>query len=496
MDLIQSVKAFLTAQITQSKIFLSPQVQDIGRPPVYPKWDIQTYINAYNTNATIYTLVSFVTEKFGSIVRYTYTIQDNEATKSYKYYIKRKGHKSKKQIKDLKTKAYGETVVKPSGSSITGDPEERLAALTDRPNDDQGQDSYYAEALFYYLLTGESFILLNRGDIKDATGRMKDPKVIARMPVLEKKVLPAHKMTIIPSRQDINTIILYKFEDYPGHFVEIPPVNMIHWRTINPNYDGTLGTHLRGLAPLAAGLKLLTQDNAAIDAAVAMQQNQGAKGVLYNENLSSPTPVQGSAIQGVIDTKINNTAVKGAVATLGMGKWGYLDMGQTAIDLQLLQSQQSIFIRLCNLFGVPPAIWLTETTYENLQQAMKSLLTNKILPLASSFRDEENRVLIPAFGLDPNKITTDVDATMIPELSEDMAALTVQLSQSTWLTPNEKREAVGEEPDEDPSMDKHYIQNNYVAIEDLTVNDGLDSFDPNSGAVLSDPVDNEPPKKS
>lgn len=486
MDLFAGVRRYLQTLATPKLPLyadLQDTARDIGRPAVYPTPNIAVYITAYNTNATVYTILTYLIQKFGNIPRYMYNIEDEQAEKSLKWMLRQRQIKLR-EIKQLKTKAYSD---KPVQADLS--PEGRLAALTSRPNDDQGQDSYYAEVYLFYELTGEAFVFLNRGieqgTIYDDSGQIIPDEVISKMRVLEKIVLPSQFVTVVPAKEDINTVLYYRFEKTPGIYINYRKVDIIHWKKSNPNYDGSMGTHLRGMAPLSAGLKLLTQDNSSTDAAVSMQQNQGAKGLLFNKTIANPTPDQVSQIRDVVDTKVNNTGVKGSVAFLGGADYDYKNFGLSAVDLQLLESKQKIFINFCNLYGVPPAIFLTETTYENLQQAGKSLLTNKILPACCSFRDEENRVLLPAFGLDPSKYTTDIDASVITELSEDMTALSTQLANSPWKTPNEKREAMGDEKSDNPNMDLFLFPNNVISLDDLIVSDGLDSFTADSGNSLS-----------
>lgn len=449
--------------------------QQIGKPPVYPAWNTATYIDAYNTNATVYTIISYLALRFGSIPRYTYEIEDNNAEKALKQLTKTKC--SPVAMAKLFKKAYAPNSIAPVPDD-TGKltPEQSLAKITKNPNPWQGQDTYYAEAFMFEELCGENFIELQRGKVTDANGKFLADDVIRKMPVLAKLNRSPLHMQIVPSVQDVNIILKYRFEDKTGQWRDIPVANIIHWKKTNPNYDGTVGTHLRGLAPLSAGLKLLTQDNSSIDAAVSREQNQGAYGLLVNSSIANPTPEQATTIRSQIDTKINGTKNRGNIGFLGGSAYEYFNFGQTPNDMESLASSQQVFTRLCNLFGIPPAIFLTETSYENLQQAGKSLLTNKILPACCSLRDEENRVLLPSFGLDPAKYTTDIDVTLIQELAEDMTALSVQLTNSPFLTLNEKREATGNERIEDENFDKAYMPNNMVSVDDLNINDGLDSY--------------------
>ena len=482
MDLFQGIRTALGNIIktpAATPVFSQATTADIGRPPVYPQPNTQTYINAFVTNASIHTLIAYLADKFGTIPRFCCEVEDQAADKAAKYMLKSRRIEFKK-LKDLQAKAYGETPIQPSASLLTGTPEERLARLTARPNSVQGQDAYYAEVYMFHELTGDAFVELNRG-IPQKELLTMDDSAIAKLPILEKIVRPSQYVNIVPSKMDVNEVLYYTFEDITGIYRKIPKVNMIHWKKINPLYDGTMGTHLRGLATLSAGLKLLTQDVSATDAAVSMQQNQGAKGILYNDGIANPDAKQVSDIRDVIDSNVNGARNKSSVSFLGGSKYGYLDIGQTSVDLQLTQSQQQVFIKLCNLFGVPPAIFLTETTYENLQEAGKSLLTNKILPACCAFRDEENRMVVPSFGLDPMKYTTDIDSTLITELAEDQTQVSIQLNNSPFMTLNEKREAMGLEALPDENFDKAYLLNTNISVDDLNVNDGLDSFTGSGG---------------
>lgn len=436
-----------------------------GGPAVYPDVNLLRFVqDAYSSNATVYTIVSLTARKFGSIPRYIYKVKNKKSARQYKALLKQ-GKFSINQLGELEYKAYEEDVI-----------DGKLSELLNRPNPGEGQDSFYEALCTFYMICGEAFIWLNRGDIEDIEDDAADKIAPAEM-----YWIPPQYMRIIPDPENVWGVLGYIFV-INGQEVYLRKTDVIHWKKPNPNFDANTRTHMRGFSPLNAGNKLVTQDDSATDASVAMQQNDGAKGVLFNASMDNLDPVQKSQVETVINRKVNNRDIKGAVAVL-QGTWDYKDLGQTSVDMELVASQQAVFVRICNLYGINPMMFLVNATYQNVLQARKDLITGLILPMACSLRDEMNRVLLPAFGLG-NDMTHDVDVSQLPELQNDMADLITSLSTAWWLTPNQKLAAQNEEKSDDPNMDKVWIPNSLVLMEDAAqgeITDTLNSFADGTG---------------
>jgi phage portal protein BeeE len=174
------------------------------------------------------------------------------------------------------------------------------------------------------------------------------------------------------------------------------------------------------------------------------------------------------------------------------GEWGMLDLSMSSVDMELTKSMETVFVRLCNLFGINPMLFLANATYENISQARKDLITGLLLPLSCSLRDEMNRVLLPAFGLG-KQFTHDVDITNLPELQDDMSKKVTQLAAAWWLTPNQKLEEMNEDKSTDPNMDKVWVPSTIMLMDDAAVSDPINSFNDNfnqnpgnSGKTLPD----------
>ena len=443
-------RLFGARQLVNSNNTVQPVI--FGGPAVYSDVNLLRFIqDGYSANATVYTIISMVSRKFGSIPRYVYKIDDQKSARQYKALLKQ-GKFSLKQVIELERKAYDEDII-----------DNAFSELLNRPNEMQGQDAFYELACTFYMIAGETFIWLNRGDIDDMEDSVAD-----KLPPLEMFVMPSQYIELIPDPEDLWGVVGYYFVAN-GQRIFLRKNDVVHWKKPNPNFDAITRVHQRGFSSLNAGNKLVTQDESATNAAVAMQQNDGAKGILFNETLDKLDAVQKSQVETVINRKVNNRDIKGAIATL-QGKWGYLDLGQSSVDMELVESTKAIFVRICNLYGISPDLFQGETTYENVQQARKDLITNLIAPMACSLRDEMNRALLPAFALS-KQFTHDIDVTQLPELQNDTSQLITALGTAWWMTPNQRLKAQNEEASDDPNMDKVWIPNTLVLMEDAAMPD-------------------------
>jgi HK97 family phage portal protein len=327
-----------------------------------------------------------------------------------------------------------------------------------------GQDSYYSLIYTFFKLTGNAFIWLNRGDNDLIEGDKRYD-----LPIYNMWVLPSQYVVINVDREIMfGEITGYTFYD-SGQPIYLAKEDVLHWKTPNPVYDSYNFTQKYGMSPLQPGLKLLTQDIAQTEAAVAMFQNGGARGVLANKTFNNLSKEQVTQADNAINTKINNRAMRSAVAQLP-GDWVYLFMGQSAVDMELLDAQDATFNKLCNLLGCNPQIFGSkDTTFNNVEQARKDLITNAIAPDACSFKDEENRVLLRAFGYDKAQFAIDIDISDLPELADDMDKITTRVISNWTLTPNERREELGFDPLPDPNMDLIYAPNNQTLLDDLAM---------------------------
>ena len=430
------ITKFLGIEKIKTKAMSFPGIY-IGNHVNFFRWDKDA--NAYTNNDTVFTVIKKIARKASNVPLYTYMPKNQTSLKRYKH----SPINNVQRYQLDKVKALDEVV---SNSA--------LSELINNPNPSQGADSFYEGLFSFYALFGECFIWLNRGGIENGE-------------VLEMYILPPAKVEIVPDPQDLYGVTGYLI-DLGGKFIPIAKTDIIHWKTFNPNFDAVDRSHLRGFNPLIPLKRRLQQDNDAMEAAVAMFQNGGAKGVLTNETLDNLSPEQAGQLKSVIDNKINNAAMKAAVATL-QGKWDYLDIGKDSVDMQLLDSQDKTMERIAMALGVDPDILVPGQSFSNKEWAQKKFVTDLIMPMCNSLRDELNRGLVTSFK---SREYLDFDFSAIPELQDDYSKMSTVYNgmfDRGAITGNEYRQLLGFEPTTEQMHGKYLITGNYGLIEDIDV---------------------------
>lgn len=423
------------------------RVWNVGTREVLPDINAEKAItDGYNANSAVYSIIKADAEKFASIPRYV-----ADAKK-----LEEKRRKVPLQYKALmKAEAMTSESIK-----------QTLDKLLNRPNPYQGQAAFFKTVRSYFKVNAEAFIWLNKGE----TEGLDDAK-IATMPVLEMYPLPSYRMEVVPDPENIFGVQGYLL-DAGGVKIPFKKSEIIHWKDTNLLFDASTKDHLRGMPALKPGAADLQQNNDATRSSIRMYQNDGSKGAMYNKDLSKATPTQESQIRGVIDRKINNNDVKGAVAAL-QGEWGYIDLGKTSIDLDLLKGKEMSMKQLCFLFGVPYTLFDPNTAWANSEWQQKNWVSNRIIPASTELDDELNRVLLRAFALE-GKYIIQCDYSQLPEMQADMKALTEWLKEAWWITPNERRDLMGYEKSDEPLMDEFWVPNGLTPISQF--GDGFDDM--------------------
>lgn len=410
----------LARQFFGRPLSTSGRVFNLSTPEVYAEIDQEKAIErGFNANTAVYSIVSKDIKKFASLPRYLYSKQKKE--------MKAFGPKWLQEIKAAQK-------IEDGG---------KLLSLLQRPNQYQGQDAFFATVRAYYKICGEAFIWLNRGDISEyrfEDGSFDDV-AINRLPVIEMIPLPSNLITIVPDPENLWGVEGYLLE--VGERVIIRKDDVIHWKTVSLDFDAASRTHLRGMPPLKPGARTLEENNSMTNAAMRQAQNNGAAGVLYNKTLDKMTPENQTRLKKVIDSKINNNDVAGAVATL-QGDWGYLDFGKSSKDMQLIEGQKFSWQELCFLFGVPVELFDPATTFANKEMAQVSWVINEIMPDCKQLDDEMNRMLLKAFKME-SVAYIGTDYTQLPEIQKTITE-TAKIMQEIWcIAPDDIRDFLGYE---------------------------------------------------
>lgn len=121
------------------------------------------------------------------------------------------------------------------------------------------------------------------------------------------------------------------------------------------------------------------------------------------------------------------------------------EMGLSPKDMDWIQGRNISAREIAVIFGVAPMLVgvLGDATFANYFEARLSLWEDTVVPRLVLYRDELNRWLAPLFGDD---IWVDFNLDDVPALTEKRQSVWQKLETVTFLTYNEKREAIGYEP--------------------------------------------------
>ena len=116
-------------------------------------------------------------------------------------------------------------------------------------------------------------------------------------------------------------------------------------------------------------------------------------------------------------------------------------------DMDFIEAKHTAAREIALALGVPPMLLGIpgDNTYSNYQEATRSLWRQTVLPLATRTAKALSTWLSPAYGA-PLELRPDYDA--IEALTPEREALWSRVDKATFLTPNEKRAAVGYGPTE------------------------------------------------
>lgn len=197
-----------------------------------------------------------------------------------------------------------------------------------------------------------------------------------------------------------------------------------------------------GLSPMESIGTNIDAANAANEWNLALLMNGGMPGG-FIQMTDSATEEQ------VLELKALRDGMRGPknAGKIGLVEGGaaFIPAQMTAHDMHWLEALKLGTLKICQAFGVSPELIgdQSQKTYSNYQEARRALYMDTVLPEMDRLRDALNGWLTPLFGDD---LMLDYDRDTIEALHEDRTELFRRLEGSSFLTVNEKRGEVGEEP--------------------------------------------------
>lgn len=214
------------------------------------------------------------------------------------------------------------------------------------------------------------------------------------------------------------------------------PSPILHLRLFDP-----LNDHY-GFAPLSAGQVALEMHDAASRWNKALLDNSARpSGALVYGSTDQMSEDQFDRLKGELESAFQGASNAGRPILLEGGlDWKPLSL--TPKDMDFLEARAGAAREIALAFGVPPLLlgFPGDNTHANYAEANRAFWRSTVLPLVQRTQGAMAHWLQPYFSEDI-RFKPDLDA--IEALSSEREALWRRVSAATFLTEDEKREAIG-----------------------------------------------------
>lgn len=310
-----------------------------------------------------------------------------------------------------------------------------LLSLLTMPSPMQAGSCFMEQVVSYLLLSGNAFIeclMDNDGEIyglkahrPDRVRLDKDKFYIVKDGIdgSVRQVLPHDTYTIYKNNGEDNC-------------------RMLHLKLFNPLSDDY------GLSPMMAASKAVDQHNAVGGHNLSLLNNggrpSGALVVNTGEQGLGLSEMQRTSLRDDLKKVLEGQNNAGRVMVLE-GDFSWQEMGLTPKDLDFTEGKNCAAREICQAFGVPPMLAGVpgDATFANYREARFHLWEDTILPLLDMLVTEFNGWLVPFYG-DNLKVGYDLDSIQALAPKREMAWQ--KIVSASFLTRNEKRQAVGYGP--------------------------------------------------
>ena len=205
----------------------------------------------------------------------------------------------------------------------------------------------------------------------------------------------------------------------------------------------------------------------------AQMRNYQIRGVLKMDSSKVGKSEEQEKLQAYVDNVLkafSNNAVAIAPLTnnLEYQESTNANKGNAAPFNELTNLKKAMVDEVAKALGIPPS--LIHGDMADLENAMESYIKFCIKPLLKKFEDELNAKLIAKEELLNGKRIKAISIDKKDPL--EMAEAIDKLVSSSTFTPNQVLILLGEDPSDDPNMDKYFITKNYTKSNESTVKGG------------------------
>ncbi len=304
-----------------------------------------------------------------------------------------------------------------------------LQRLLEKPNPLQGHNIFIESLMSYLLLSGNAYV---------------EAVSLDRNPPYELYTLRPDRMRILPGSHGLPAGYEYQVQN---HKKTIPiladqPPPLLHLKFFHPRDDWY------GLSPIEAAMQSINCHNTVARHNLSLLENGGRPSgalLINTQNGAHLTQEQKEELRESLRDIHQGTKNAGQIMILEGGDCKWQEMGLSPKDMDFGEGRNMSAREIAQIFGVPPMLVGIpgDATFSNYREARLHLWEDTVLPLLERVINQFNTWLTPQFG-EGLRLAYDPDA--IPSLTAKREATWERMNQCSFLTTNEKREAMGYPP--------------------------------------------------
>ena len=419
--------------VVQSSFFINRGFSQ----PIFNATDTETLLkDGYQGNADVFAIINYISTLASNIQWTVSEVKDEKALAAFKnmeeYDFK---------AMELQAKSMHQLDTHP------------ILDVLMCPNTLQTQSEFIYNWCGFKLATGNAYI----HGVKPAVGNNKTV-------IKELYNIPSQHVEIIPG--DFRHPIRGYQIDINGQRVVLEPETVSHSKYFNPDFRN--GQSLYGMAPLESAFRNLGTSNEADIARKSSFENQGAVGMISSatDDVERMSPAELKDLSDTYQDKLSGAAnLNKVLFTTGMAKWD--NMGLSPVDLAIIESKVFDLRVFCNIFMVNSGRFNDPENkrFNNAKEGRKADMTDAVMPLLNSLRDELMIWLVPAYEeLEGRKLFLSPDWKSVAVLQADMELLVKWLKEAWWITPNQKLKIQGMDESTNERMDEVFIPSNLLQL--------------------------------
>lgn len=299
--------------------------------------------------------------------------------------------------------------------------------LFEKPNPRQSRTNFIETAVSHLLLSGNCYIQAIRNDI----GK-----------VMELHILRPDRVSIIPGEKSLPLGYEYKV----GKNKVFISANLegfsdiLHMKLFNPLNDWY------GQSPVSVAINAIKQHNAIAKQNISFLKNGGrpSGALVYKSSLDGP---QRQALRQDIKEAYEGGRNAGKILLLE-GEFEWKEMGLSPKDLDFVSGKELSAKEIALAFGVPSILIgaTSDATFSNYKEARYNFWEETIIPLLNSLSGEFTNWFSYIFNyknLEEETYTLTYDIDSVQALSKRRESEWNKINNASFLTIDEKREALG-----------------------------------------------------